>query len=298
MANDEICLVTATSFRDRLGSAQYPFEAGRYWLFTSKLCPFSQRAEIARVLAGLTTQIGITIAGPVQTALGWNLDEYHLAAGSSPCPVDGVERIPAIYELAEPGYAGSHSIPVLFDLQTRRIVNNESAEIVDMFEAIAPMPPEHGNCDREQVEEIRRFLAEELIGPIYLAGFAKDQVTYDTNAARVFAALDMLEKRLASTKASYLAGNAISAADIHAYPHLVRFDGVFHALYRLNARTIRNYPAISAYLARLAQIPAFAQTLDLAATRRGYYRSWNQPTDGLVVPTGPRLDPATGVSLA
>ncbi len=137
MLANEICYVPQTSFRDQVGSTTYPAQADRYWLFTSKLCPFAHRTEIMRSLKGLQEQIGLTVVDAVQTADGWNLKQSYVSEEikTSLNPLPAVERLPGIYKLASPGYKGRASVPVLFDMQRQRIVNNESSDIVKQLDA-------------------------------------------------------------------------------------------------------------------------------------------------------------------
>lgn len=301
MKTDELCHVTTTSFHAELGSDRYPFAAGRYWLFTSKLCPFAHRTELARKLTGLERAIGLTIAGSVQTSKGWDLDDIYGGSGNTPNPVSEIDRLPGLYALAAPGYEGRASVPVLFDTHTQTIVNNESAEIIRMFDNVAVGFGDHDTLypqsQRPHIDEIIRLLNDDLISPVYRAGFAKNQADYDLNSKRVFATLAQLDTRLAQT-GPFLAGKALTLADIHAFPHLVRFDPIYHSLYRLNRGFIRDYPNIAAYLGRLGALPAFAETLDLQAAKSGYFLSWNQPTNASFVPAGPLVDPHCGVALA
>lgn len=299
MAKSELCHVTTTSFRNTLGSAEYPFEAGRYWLFTSKLCPFAHRTELARQLTGLDRHIGLTIAGSVQTAKGWDLGDIYAGAGNSSSPIERIDRLPGIYTLASPGYTGRASVPVLFDTKTNTIVNNESAEIIQMLDAVAVEFIGHHTLYREsqrtRIDEIILSVNDEFISPLYRAGFAKDQAEYDANCNKVFAALSALDAHL-SLVGPFIAGETLTLADIHAYPHLSRFDAIYHSLYRLNKCFIRDYNNIAAYLNRLGAVPAFADTLDLQASKQGYFRSWNQPTNANFVPAGPAVDPRSGVA--
>ena len=301
MSTNELCHVTSTSFHDTLGGAKYPFESGRYWLFTSKLCPFAHRTELARKLTGLDRHIGLTIAGSVQTEKGWNLAEIYPGAGNSSSPVQQIDRLPGIYSLASPTYTGRASVPVLFDTKTQTIVNNESAEIIRMFDSVALEVTGHQTLyptsQRAGVDEIILSLNDELISPLYRAGFAKDQDEYDANCSKVFTALGKLDAHLAST-GPYIAGEELTLADVHAYPHLSRFDAIYHSLYRLNRHFISDYSNIAEYLGRLGAIAAFADTLDLQASKNGYFLSWNQPTHASFVPAGPIVDPSSGVKLA
>ncbi len=300
MSTNELCHVTTTSFHNTLGSTKYPFESGRYWLFTSKLCPFAHRTELARKLTGLDRHIGLTIAGSVQTEKSWNLSEIYTGDGNSPCPVAQIDHLPGIYTLASPDYTGQASIPVLFDTKTQTIVNNESAEIIQMFDSVAVEIADHHTLYPKSqctdIDEIIRSLNDDLISPIYRAGFASDQADYDVNFNKVFTALSKLDSHLAHT-GPFIAGETLTLADIHAYPHLSRFDAIYHSLYRLNKNFIYAYTNIAAYLSRLGAIPAIADTLDLQASKDGYFLSWNQPTNANFVPEGPAVDPRSGVAV-
>tara|TARA_R110001599_G_scaffold353873_1_gene601500 strand:+ start:21379 stop:22302 length:924 start_codon:yes stop_codon:yes gene_type:complete len=300
MSTNELCHVTTTSFHNTLGSAEYPFESGRYWLFTSKLCPFAHRTELARKLTGLDRHIGLTIAGSVQTEKGWNLAEIYAGNGNSPSPVEQIDRLPGIYTLASPGYTGRASVPVLFDTKTKTIANNESAEIIEMFDSVAVEFADHHTLypksQRTGVDEIIRSLNDDLISPIYRAGFASDQADYDENFSKVFEALSKLDSHLAHT-GPFIAGETLTLADIHAYPHLSRFDAIYHSLYRLNKHFISDYTHIAAYLSWMGAIPAVADTVDLQASKDGYFLSWNQPTNANFVPVGPIVDPHSGVAV-
>lgn len=295
----ELCHVARTDFHAALGDDAYPAEPHRYWLFTSKLCPFAHRTEIVRALRGLQERVGLTIAGPIQTSAGWNLAERYPSGDSAASPVEGMARLPEIYAHAAPGYEGRASVPVLFDTKTGTIVNNESAEIIrqldhafssDESQALYP------EVACAEIDDLTQYLDDALIGPIYRAGFAADQTTYRQNHDSVFLALDTLDARLDAT-GPYLLGDRVTLADVHAFPHLARFDPVFHSLYRLNTRFIRDYPALSGYMERLGKIPEFAGTLDIDALKAGYFLSWNQPTNGAFVPAGPAVDPRSGVAL-
>jgi len=300
MSANEICHVEVTTFHNELGSEDYPFEKARYWLYTSKVCPFAHRTEIMRALTGLTDYIGLTIAGAVQTEHGWDLGGRYESADSAASPIAGINRLPDIYKLAAPDYIGRASVPVLFDTKTNAIVNNESSEIIRQFDQVATQHFDHTtlypNDKQMLIDEIIIELANELITPIYRAGFAKDQQTYRSYFEKVFTCLTKLDKRLGDT-GTYITGDNLTLADVHAYPHLSRFDAAYHSLYRLNKNFIRDYANITDYMARLSEIPAFGGTLDVQAFKDGYFLAWNQPTEGYFTPDGPEVDPRSGIAI-
>lgn len=301
MSANEICHVEITSFHNELGSADYPYEKDRYWLYTSKVCPFAHRTEIMRKLTGLTDYIGLTIAGAIQTEQGWDLGGRYESADSASSPIEGIDRLPGIYKLAAPDYTGRVSVPVLFDTKTNTIVNNESSEIIHQFDQVAVKHYEHTTLYPKEkqtlINELIDELANELIIPIYRAGFAKNQQTYQLYFDKVFNCLAKLDKRLGET-GPYITGDQLTLADIHAYPHLARFDAAYHSLYRLNQNFIQDYPNITNYMARLGEIPAFGDTLDVQAFKEGYFLGWNQPIEGYFTPIGPEVNPRSGVAIA
>lgn len=300
MSVNEICHVETTTFHNKLGSKDYPFEKDRYWLYTSKVCPFAHRTEIMRALSGLTNHVGLTIAGAIQTEHGWDLVGRYESVDSAASPINGINRLPGIYELAAPNYIGRASVPVLFDTKTNTIVNNESSEIIRQFDQVASQQPEHTTLypknAQSLIDTLITELADELITPIYRAGFAKDQKTYQSYFEKVFACLTKLDKRLGETGA-YITGDSLTLADVHAYPHLSRFDAAYHSLYRLNKKFIRDYTNIAGYMARLGKIPAFGETLDVQAFKDGYFLAWNQPTEANFTPLGPAVDPRSGTAI-
>lgn len=300
MSANEICHVEMTAFHNELGSDDYPYEKDRYWLFTSRVCPFAHRSEIMRTLTGLTEHIGLTIAGAVQTEKGWDLGERYESDDSAASPVTGITRLPDIYKLAAPDYIGRASVPVLFDTISNTIVNNESAEIIRQFDQLATQNSEYTTLypanKQSLIDTLINELADELITPIYRAGFAKAQATYQAYFEKVFACLAKLDKRLEKV-GPYIAGEALTLADVHAYPHLSRFDAAYHSLYRLNKHFIKDYPNIADYMARLGEIPAFGDTLDIQAVKDGYFLAWNQPTEGNFTPGGPEVNLRSGVAI-
>ena len=53
--------------------------SGRYHLYVSYACPWAHRTLIARVLAGLTSAVTVTVVDPVMDDDGW-----HIAPGRDP----------------------------------------------------------------------------------------------------------------------------------------------------------------------------------------------------------------------
>src|SRR5262249_28963955 len=221
---------------------------------------------------------------------GWTFDP---ATGSSGDSVNGKARLAEIYLLADARYTGRVTVPVLWDRQRRTIVNNESSEIIRMlnssFDAVTDVPadyyPEelHGEIDR-----INELVYANINNGVYRAGFATTQEAYEEAFRALFAALDEVETRLATSR--YLVGNRPTEADWRLFTTLLRFDAVYFGHFKCNLRRIADYPNLSNYLRDLYQTPGVAATCNLDHIKRHYYGSHRRINPTGIVPLGPQLD--------
>lgn len=243
-------------------------EPGRYHLIASMSCPWSQRTLLARTLKGLQGTV------PVQIAGGKRVQGYPVNGGS-PWAVPGADRaivnLHELYTLGDPGFTGRVTVPVLWDSVEQRIVSNESSRIMRAFDA-APGPsavtlvPE---AMRAEIDDLNTWLHEGLSNAVYRAGFARKQAAYDEAVAEVFATLDQLETRLAGQR--YLLGPVATEVDWRLFPTLVRFDAVYHGLFKCSLRRLIDYPNLWAYARDLYAWPGAAETVEFDLIRRASY---------------------------
>jgi putative glutathione S-transferase len=264
------------------GEGGFKAEAGRYHLYVALICPWASRTLAARKLKGLEDAITVSIVEPELDAQGWRF-----AAGAD--PVNHATYMHEIYTAADPRYSGRATVPVLWDKQRRTIVNNESADILRMFNAgfgtlarnSIDLYPEHL---RPAIDALNAEIYPKLNNGVYRCGFATTQVAYEEAYHGVFEMLEHLEERLAS--GPYLFGDDLTEADIRLFVTLVRFDAAYYGLFKVNKRRIVDYPNLSAYVARLLAIPAFRDTVNIAHIKRGYYSVKSLNPSG-IVPLGP-----------
>src|SRR5215467_10445790 len=98
------------------GSTPYPAAAGRYHLYVSLACPWASRTVIFRKLKGLEEAIGMTIVDPFRDEKGW-------AFRPERDPVNGFEYLSEAYRATDSNFDERVTVPVLWDKQTKRIVN-------------------------------------------------------------------------------------------------------------------------------------------------------------------------------
>src|ERR1700679_2357994 len=112
------------------GSTPYPAVSGRYHLYVCLACPWASRTLIARNLLGLQEAIGVTVADPIRDERGW---AFRDGPGYSRDPINGFAFLSEAYAATQPGFHGRVTVPVLWDKQTRKIVNNSEDDICRMF---------------------------------------------------------------------------------------------------------------------------------------------------------------------
>lgn len=270
------------------GEGGFQAESGRYHLFVSHNCPWAHRTIIMRKLKGLEDMVSMSIADRPKTE-GWSYSEGidHLQPGSA-----GIFRLHQVYTAAQANYTGKVTVPTLWDRKRRTIVNNESSEIIRMFNSAfnglgARDTDFYPQELRSEVDRINDFVYEHLNNGVYRAGFAKSQEAYEQAVKKVFRGLDQLEQWLAERR--FLAGSRMTEADWRAFPTLLRFDLVYYSHFKCNLRRLQDYPNLLNYLRELYQWPGVRETFDLQKIKAGYYGQTHiNPT--AIVPLGPGME--------
>jgi len=278
-------------FRDWVtldGSSGFKAEHGRYHLYVSLACPWSHRTVIVRRLKGLESVVGISYVDPFRDERGWAF-----SGGEFVDTVQGWAYLKQAYDASDPTFEGRITVPVLWDTLTQRIVSNESADIVRMFnDAFGPLADESVDlCPealRAEIDEVNEFVYKNVNNGVYKAGFARSQEAYDEAFEHLFAALDTLEERLTSRR--YLAGSTPTEADWRLFPTLVRFDAVYYGHFKCNRRRLVDYPALWAYTRDLYQLPGIAATVALDQIKRHYYTTHDSLNPSRIIPLGPDID--------
>ena len=281
------------AFRDWVsasGAAPYPAVAGRYHLYVSLACPWASRTAIVRHLQGLEPAIGMTVLDPIRDERGW---AFRDGPGYSTDPVNGFAFLSEAYEASDPAFQGRVTVPVLWDKQTRRIVNNSEDDICRMFnDAFAPLGTHRADLFPKEIaaeqEKLSAVVYDRVNNGVYKAGFATSQASYEKPCRELFATLDKLETRLASSR--YLFGNRIVETDWRLFCTLVRFDAVYHGHFKCNIRRILDYPNLQGYLMDLYQQPGIAATVNFDHIKRHYYYTHDDINPTRIVPIGPELD--------
>ncbi len=262
---------------------------GRYHLYVALACPWAHRTLIFRKLKGLEGMISLSVVNWMMGEDGWS---FATGPGVIPDPIFGARFMHEVYSAAHPGYTGRVTVPVLFDRVTGRIVNNESAEIIRMFnsafDGVGATRGDYYPADlREEIDALNERIYATVNNGVYRSGFASTQAAYEEAVWPLFDTLDMLDARLATRR--YLCGARVTEADWRLFSTLVRFDAVYHGHFKCNLRRIVDYPHLSGYLRDLYQTPGVAQTVDFDHIKNHYYQSHKRLNPSGVVPIGPAM---------
>ena len=287
--------VTADGSAGPSGDSGFRADSGRYHLYVSYACPWAHRTLIFRELKGLTEHIGVSVVATDMLEHGWT---FATDNGSSGDALFGFSFLHQLYTRNNPDYSGRVTVPVLWDTQTQRIVSNESAEIIRMFNSA--FNGLTGNtldfypaALRADIDAINQRIYDTVNNGVYKAGFATSQHKYEQAFGELFDSLDWLEQRLSTQRwlISDAGGHSqLSEADWRLFTTLVRFDAVYVGHFKCNLKRIADYPALSAYLRDLYQQPGIAATVHLDHIKRHYYFSHKKINPTGIVPAGPALD--------
>ena len=290
------------AFRDWIsndGSTAYSAVAGRYHLYVSLACPWASRTVICRKLKGLEEAIGMTVVDPIRDEKGW---AFRDPSGKTPPdapfestdPINDFDYLSEAYAATDPNFDERVTVPVLWDKETKRIVNNCEDDICPMFNSAFNTVARNKDVDlfpkdiEAEQTKLAGFIYDNVNNGVYKAGFATRQRAYETSCRKLFEALDQLEQRL--TKSRYLFGKRIVEADWRLFCTLVRFDAVYHGHFKCNIRRIIDYPNLQGYLMDLYQQPGIAETVNFDHIKRHYYMTHTEINPTRIVPLGPALD--------
>src|SRR5258708_16313657 len=278
------------AFRGRItrdGWSGFLAEPGRYQLYASLACPWSQRVLIVRRLLGLEQVIGLSLTDPIRDERGWRFPDAH--GGTD--PVTGARFLPELYLVTDPGYQGRCDVPFLWDTKTQRIITNDVPQMTVMLETEfigyhRPGSPDlYPVAQRREIEALATLIYHAVNNGVYPAWLAASHAVYEEAFDMLFATMDALDERLSRRR--FLLGDQLCEADVRLFPSLARFDAVYYLHFKCNLHRLGDYPHPWGYAPDLYQRPGFGDPTDFVQIKRPYYQthSWINPSR--IVPKGP-----------
>jgi len=304
-----------------------PFEpeAGRYHLHVALACPWACGTLSMLYLKGLEGVVSHSIVHPTwaQTRpdvdgdehCGWHYRKPGDAAVSSPTGYGSFDcddalvpdnathctSIRDVYELAGAQPGTTYSTPLLWDRKTGTIVNNESMDILRMFNSAFGALATHADVDlfpAEHEDELQRLNDETVYNNVnngvYRCGFARSQAAYDSAVSELYNALEQLEQRLESRR--FLAGRQFSWLDLRLFHTLVRFDPVYHTYFKTNSKRVSDFPQLLGFVRDVYSIEAVQRTINMKHIKMHYFTSHPFLNTFAIIPVhnGPELSVPSG----
>jgi putative glutathione S-transferase len=273
------------------GREGFRAEKDRYHLYVSLACPWAHRTLLMRKLKGLEKIIPVSVVHPLMLDHGWTFGtDFPDATG------DDLYHHDYLFELylhAQQDYTGRVTVPVLWDKQQQKIVSNESADIIRMFNSAfdavgARAGDYYPPALRAEIDDLNEWIYPLVNNGVYKAGFATSQEAYNEAVGDVFSALARLEKILDQRR--YLTGSQLTEADLRLWTTLVRFDPVYVTHFKCDLHRISDYPNLYGFLRDIYQLPGVEDTVNFAHIRNHYYRSHATINPTGIISVGPDQD--------
>jgi len=272
------------------GQEGFKAEKDRYHLYVSLACPWAHRTLIFRKLKKLESFISVSTVDFTMLENGWEFDNSQSELSDE---LFGSDYLHQIYTRSEKNYTGRVTVPILWDKKTQQIVNNESSDIIRMFnnafDDIGAAAGDYYPIElHNEIDALNARIYSDVNNGVYKSGFATTQSAYTENVNTLFESLDWLEQILSNQR--YLTGSKITEADWRLLTTLVRFDPVYVGHFKCNIQRIADYPNLAGYMKDLYQQPGVAETVNMAHIKGHYYQSHLMINPTGVVPVGPKLD--------
>ncbi len=268
---------------------QFKPESNRYHLYVSYACPWAHRTLIYRSLKSLEAHISVTVVCPDMLAHGWTFETQF--PGSTGDQLYHQKYLYELYQKAAPQISTTVTVPVLWDKKEATIVNNESSQIIRIFNTAFNQIT--GNTDnfypsqlQADIDQMNTLTYNAINNGVYRCGFAKTQDAYEEAVTVLFDTLQDLDTHLSTH--SYLVGNQLTEADIRLVTTLLRFDPVYVTHFKCNIKRLIDFPNLYAYLNRLRELPAISSSTHLDHIKRHYFYSHHFINPYRIIPLGPK----------
>ncbi len=277
-------------FRNKIsdpGEGEFPAEAGRYNLIVSYACPWAHRTLIYRALLDLEEVINVSTVHPISYPDGWTFNKYEDVINLTGLPV---KYLRDLYLSQDPNFTGKVTVPTLWDKKTKKIVNNESSEIIRMldgaFSKLKGNKPNKmlSNYPLNEIESMNELIYKGINNGVYRVGFATTQQAYEDSVKLLFKTLDQVEQQL--TKNEFLLGSEPCEADWRLIPTLIRFDTIYYYHFKCNRRKLSSYLKITEYLKKLLNIKKIRGTIHDNHIIDHYYLSHVKINPFGIIPIG------------
>ena len=274
--------------------SQYKPEKGRYHLYLSYACPWAHRTLIVRELKELDAVVSVSFVNPIRDDKGWCFESEN---NQYIDPLNGFSYLMEAYNIMDSKYDMRVTVPVLWDKQTKQIVNNESSDIIIMLNSKFNQYTDsklnlYPEGMRIEIDEINQYIYTNINNGVYKCGFASSQKVYDSEVDNLFTALNKIELRLKDRK--YLVGDSITLSDIRLFVTLIRFDVVYFNHFKTNRQHIYEYTNLWNFVKLLYNNEQIKPTVNFDEIKDHYFKTHPSINPSSIVPVGPNIEKLLG----
>jgi len=240
-------------------------KSGKFVIYWSPGCNWSNRPVIARDLLGLQNIIGDYKVGHSgeRNKYGWGFPEEK----DFKDPNTGVYFLSQFYLNADKDYTGRATTPTFTDINTKKAVSSDYHRLTNhlevAFRALQPKdaPDLYPVKYRNEIDDFNDWLFPHVNNGHYRQAFTYVPEIYDESQADFHKALEALDKRLETNR--FLFGDYILDSDIRAYVTLIKWETDFYVNVGPQKKRISEYKNIWAYVKELYNIPEFKRYTNL-----------------------------------
>lgn len=281
-------------------------EPNRYHLFLNYGCGWSHQCLLVMYMRKLEQSIGVTHVGCYRgthiAARGDPNYPGYMIGESADSSGNNFSCKREVYNAAAyMGVGGNElygvdqlTIPVLFDKHSKKVVSNDPAHILMMLDywadsgltgadKVTSTPRLYPVDSRLAIEKINDVCYPKVNNGVYCCWFADatDGASFTPRWHNVKSGLEFIEEHLSKSSSGFLVETSQdrpgpSLADARAFPHLFRFDCIYHKLMlrEMGPRISTEFPCIQRWLKRMLEIKEVFASCDLAVATRFYFSSF------------------------
>jgi glutathionyl-hydroquinone reductase len=226
---------------------------GRYHVFVSFGCGWCHQVLITIKLKGLEDVISVSHVGLNRirdpSYKGWSVPDDPTGNKFSSAY--------DVYNSNRKSYGTNQmTIPILFDKKTSTVISNDPAQIILMlnetFDKFARRSLNlYPKKKRVEIEKVNDVVFPGINDGVYRCWFAGNDKVFEKQFQIVQNALDYVENECLRDS-EFLCGDKVTLADVRAFPHLFRFDVIYHFLCMRNkGKRVSGLKRTSAWMKRM-----------------------------------------------
>ena len=272
-----------SGFRETLLGSGQDQGTPRHVLVIGQSCPWAHRTWLVRQLKDLAAVIDIALVRPDAATGRWVFQE----------PFEGFQQLWQLYRQSGAGPSARATVPVLWDRHQGRIINNESAHIIEQLDTLPPGPDAVAATLRPSdlipsIQTWSAWLQDDVNDGVYRCGFARNQEAHERALGDLFAGLDAVEQALADGR-PWICGEALTMVDVRLFPTMARWEAAYQDLFGCGLRPLWSFPFLWAWRRRFHQLPNVAATCPSQTWRQDYFGSLFPLNPSGIVPPAPSL---------